>query len=92
MDGDVWWTQHETIENYCRNFASISRQQIVMDREKATLRSPQVALYVGSGRYGALSKAGTKDGGSEMALTVLCVLRDGEWRVAHVHQSFPVAP
>jgi hypothetical protein len=84
MDGDVWWTQRETIENYRRNFASLSRQAIVMGREKVTLRSPQVALYVGSGRYGAFSKAGTKVGGSEMALTVLFVLRDGEWRVAHV--------
>jgi uncharacterized protein (TIGR02246 family) len=90
-DGELLLTRKDVYEAFKVAYAGLEKQDIEVGRQNVIVLAPDVALLVGEGR----STSTTKDGRTfsfPWAGTVVYVLRDGEWKVIHAHQSVPRIP
>jgi uncharacterized protein (TIGR02246 family) len=87
-DGELLLTRQEVYETFKVAYAGLEAQDIEVGRQNVIVLAPDIAVLVGEGK----STSTTKDGrvfSSPWAETVIYVLRDGEWKVIHAHQSVP---
>ena len=90
QNGVVLATRLEALERVRSNLRGISKIQYHWKRQYVTVLSPQVALLTAEGD----SVVNTTTGDTftaPFAQTVVFVLRAGEWKAIHAHQSSPRA-
>lgn len=88
QNGEVLATRQEALERVRSNLSGVSKIQYHWKRQQVTVLSPQVALLIAEGE----SVVETAAGGTftaPFAQTVVFVLRAGEWKAIHAHQSSP---
>ena len=88
-DGGLVWTKNDTMAVLAPYFESIVRQELDYSREEVIVLSASSALYVAEGSYRGYDADGQLVAESPQAITMVFVLDGGNWRVAHLHQSFP---
>lgn len=91
ITGDVLLTGGEPIrERFRQTYSGLKRQENTIIEKRARLLSPDVAvvLAIGEGTY--TDKAGWTSAPVGIALTIVFVRQDGQWRARHAHQS--IAP
>jgi uncharacterized protein (TIGR02246 family) len=90
QNGEVLATRQEALERVRSNLSGVSKIQYHWKQQHVTVLSPQVALLIAEGE----SVVETTTGGTftaPFAQTVVFVLRAGEWKAIHAHQSSPRA-
>ena len=90
-DGELIMTRQEVYEAYKQAYAGLEKQEIEVGRQNVIVLAPDIAILVGEGRSTSTAKDG-RTFSSRGAWTVVYVLRDGEWKVIHAHQSIPRSP
>jgi uncharacterized protein (TIGR02246 family) len=88
QNGEVLATRQEALERVRSNLSGVSKIQYHWKQQHVTVLSPQVALLIAEGE----SVVETATGGTfttPFAQTVVFVLRAGEWKAIHAHQSSP---
>lgn len=88
QNGEVLATRQEALERVRSNLSGVSKIQYHWKQQHVTVLSPQVALLIAEGE----SVVETTTGGTftaPFAQTVVFVLRAGEWKAIHAHQSSP---
>jgi uncharacterized protein (TIGR02246 family) len=86
QNGEVLATRQEALQWVRSNLSGVSKIQYHWKRQWVTVLSPQVALLIAEGE----SVVDTAAGGAftaPFAQTIVFVLRDGEWKAIHAHQS-----
>lgn len=90
QNGVVLATRQEALERVRSNLRGISKIQYHWKRQHVTVLSPQVALLTAEGDSVVNTIAGDTFT-APFAQTVVFVLRAGEWKAIHAHQSSPRA-
>ena len=67
----------------------VARQELDWERETVTVLSPTAALYVAKGVYRQYDREDQLLIESPHAVSIVMVLGEGQWRIRHLHQSFP---
>jgi hypothetical protein len=88
QNGEVLATRQEALERVRSNLSGASRVQYHWKRQYVTVLSPQVALLIAEGESAVDTAVGGRFA-APFAQTVVFVLRDGEWKAIHAHQSSP---
>lgn len=90
QNGVVLATREEALERVRRNLRGINTIQYHWRRQYVTVLSPQVALLTAEGESAVNTTAG-ETFTAPFTQTVVFVLRAGEWKAIHAHQSSPCA-
>jgi uncharacterized protein (TIGR02246 family) len=88
QNGVVLVTRQEALERVRGNLRGIKSIQYRWQRQDVTVLSPAVALLVAEGESVVTTTAGDTFT-TAFAQTVVFVLRDGDWKAIHAHQSSP---
>ena len=88
QNGVLLATRQEALERVRNNLGGISRIQYRWKRQYVTVLSPEVAVLAAEGESTATTTAGDTFT-TPFAQTVVFVLRAGNWKVIHAHQSTP---
>lgn len=91
MDGEVWWTLDDTIANYTAIFAEAGSNSFDFSDERIQMVTDDVAIYTGFGTFATKAPDGTVLMGGDMVGSVVVKRVGDDWKVVHVHQSFPAA-
>jgi uncharacterized protein (TIGR02246 family) len=91
QNGVVLATRQEALERVRSNLRGIRKIQYHWKRQYVTVLSPQVALLTAEGASVVSTTAGDTFT-APFAQTVVFVLRAGEWKAIHAHQSSPRVP
>jgi len=67
------------------SFKDIKKEMV---EEYVTVISPETAILTGTGTSTLISKSGDSVSGT-FAFSIVFVLRDGEWKAIHIHESTP---
>lgn len=87
-DGELLVTRQEALEAYKNGFQRVQGIKYEIRQKHVHVISPEVALLVSEGT----SIATLNDGrtfNTPMAQTIVFVLKDGDWKVLHIHSSVP---
>jgi ketosteroid isomerase-like protein len=88
QDGRLFKTRAEALEAVRAGFQGVTKAERRYDQTFVTVLSPQAALLTAAG-----SSTATLSGGqtltSPFALSLVFVLRDGQWKILHGHYSIP---
>ena len=90
QNGVVMATRQEALERVRSNLRGIGRIQYRWKRQLVTVLSPEVAVLTAEGESTATTTAG-ETFTAPFAQTVVFVLKAGNWRAIHAHQSSPRA-
>lgn len=88
QNGVVLATRQEALERVRSNLRGISKIQYHWKRQYVAVLSPEVALLTAEGESVVNTTAGYAFT-APFAQTVVFVLRAGEWKAIHAHQSSP---
>jgi len=88
QNGVVLATRQEALERVRGNLRGIKSIQYRWQRQDVTVLSPGVALLVAEGESVVTTASGNTFT-APFAQTVVFVLRDGDWKAIHAHQSSP---
>ncbi len=86
---EVWWSRDDTVAFFNVAFEGVARQELDWERETVTVLSPTAALYVAKGVYRQYDREDQLLIESPHAVSIVMVLAEGQWRIRHLHQSFP---
>ncbi len=87
-DGALIVTRESALKGLREAYSGLEKIHFTMDEEHVSVISPETAVYTGLGKSSTLTKAGeTID--APFAVSIVFVLRDGEWKVLHLHESLP---
>jgi hypothetical protein len=89
QNGVVLATRQEALERVRGDLRGIRSIQYRWQRQLVTVLSPEVALLTAEGESAVTTTAGGTFT-APFAQTVVFVLRDGEWKAIHAHQSSPL--
>lgn len=88
ITGDVLLSGLEPVRDAFRNtYASIQRQDQVIDQKRVRLLTPDVALLTAAGEGTYTDLAGWTSSPVGIGLTIIFVREGGQWRARHAHQS-----
>jgi ketosteroid isomerase-like protein len=82
----------KAMEDLRRNWATLARQNIEVQKLVVHALTPNLAIAAFSGRNSLTDKAGKTTDWSLSVMTALWVKHEGAWRIAEQHQSFQPAP
>lgn len=88
QEGRLFKTRQEAYETVKQGFEGISQLKRIYDQTYVTVISPEAALLTAHGT----STVTLSDGqtfSSSFAVSLVFVLRDGQWKVLHGHYSVP---
>ncbi|GEM79836.1 nuclear transport factor 2 family protein [Vibrio superstes] len=86
------WSKQDTLGTFTAMFEGVTRQDIETVREEVTMLSDSAAVYTADMTYTQYDAQGNVlVPTSPYAMTIVFVLRDGQWMNLHSHQSFPSA-
>ncbi len=88
QDGRLFKTRQEAYEAVKKGFEGISQLKRTYEQTYVTVISPETALLIAQGT----STVTLSDGqtfSSPFAVSLVYVLRDGQWKVLHGHYSVP---
>lgn len=88
QDGRLFQTRQEAFEAVKKGFEGISQLKRTYEQTHVTVISPEAALLTAQGT----STVTLSDGqifSSPFAVSMVYVLRDGQWKVLHGHYSVP---
>jgi len=91
QDGKLFKTRAEALGVVKAGFQSVARADRQYDRTYVTVLSPEAALLVASGSSSVTLGDGRTFSGP-FAVSLVFVLRDGQWKVLHGHYSIPNGP
>ncbi|OHB57037.1 MAG: hypothetical protein A2173_09650 [Planctomycetes bacterium RBG_13_44_8b] len=90
QDGRLFKTRREAYETVKQGFEGISQLKRTYEQTYVTVISPETVLLVAQG----ISTVTLSDGrvfSGPFAVSLVYVLRDGQWKVLHGHYSIPNA-
>jgi uncharacterized protein (TIGR02246 family) len=90
QNGVFMATRQEALERVRNNLRGISRIRYHWTRQLVTVLSPESALLTAEGESTATTTGG-ETFTAPFAQTVVFLLKDGEWKAIHAHQSSPRA-
>ena len=70
-------------------FDNIASQTITVEDSRTTVLAPDAVCIMQAGTYTQTDTSGVTSPEESFAFTGIWVLRDGEWRLDFVHESFP---
>jgi ketosteroid isomerase-like protein len=88
QDGRLFKTRQEAYETVKQGFEGISQVKRSYEQTYATVISPEVALLTARGTSTVTLSDGRVFSGP-FAVSLVFVLRDGQWKVLHGHYSVP---
>jgi len=88
QDGQLFKTRAAALEVVRTGFQGIAKMDRRYDQTYVTVLSPDTALLAASGSYTATLTDG-RSFASPFAVSLVFVLRDGQWKVLHGHYSTP---
>ena len=88
QDGRLFQTRQEAYETVKQGFEGISQVKRSYEQTYATVISPEVALLTARGTSTVTLSDGRVFSGP-FAVSLVFVLRDGQWKVLHGHYSVP---
>jgi len=88
QDGQLFKTRAAAMEVVKTGFQGIAKMDRRYDQTHVTVLSPDTALLVASGSSTATLADG-RSFASPFAVSLVFVLRDGQWKVLHGHYSTP---
>ncbi len=89
QDGRLFKTRAEALESVRTSFQQVTKIERKYDQTHVTILSSDVALLSAAGSYTATLFDGQTVMGGPFALSLVWVLRDGQWKVLHGHYSTP---
>jgi hypothetical protein len=90
QNGVVMATRREALERVRSNLRGIRTIHYSWKRQYVTVLSPEIAVLTSEGESTATTNAGDTFT-TPFAQTIVFVLRAGNWRAIHAHQSSPLA-
>jgi hypothetical protein len=91
QDGKLFKTRVEALGAVKAGFQGVAKADRQYDRTYVTVLSPEAALLVASGSSTVTLGDGRAFSGP-FAVSLVFVLRDGQWKVLHGHYSIPNGP
>jgi uncharacterized protein (TIGR02246 family) len=91
QNGVFMATRQEALERVRTSLRGISRIRYEWKRQHVTVLSPEIALLTAEGESTATTAAGDTFT-RPFAQTVVFLLKDGEWKAIHAHQSSARVP
>lgn len=88
QDGRLFQTRQEAFDAVKKGFEGISRANSVYEQTFVTVISPETALLAAKGTSTITLSDGRELSGP-FAVSMVFVLRDGQWKVLHGHYSIP---
>ena len=88
QDGRLFVTRAEALETVRRGFEGVVSVDRTYETTDVTVISEQAALLTGKGRSTVTLEDGRSVSGP-FAVSLVFVMRDGEWKVLHGHYSVP---
>ena len=89
QDGRLFKTRSEALQVVKDGFQAVSKMDRRYDQTYVTVLSPEVALLSATGTTTATLADGRTLMSSPFAVSLVFVLRDGQWKVLHGHYSTP---
>ncbi len=86
--GNVFLTREQALAQTKQNLRGIRKLEYRWNQQHVTVVSPGVALLVSEGESLATTEQG-ETFSAPFAQTLVMVLKDGQWKVLHAHQSGP---
>jgi uncharacterized protein (TIGR02246 family) len=81
---------HATVDAKFRPiFASVASQTLTVTDSRTTVLAPDVVCIMETGTWSQTDTAGVTGPETDLALTSIWVLRDGEWKIHIAHESLP---
>ena len=91
QNGRFFVTRGEALEEVKKNLGRIEAVDYLWTRRFVTVLSPELALLTAEGESTATTVNG-ETFKTPFAQTMVFVLKQGEWKVLHAHQSSPPVP
>ena len=91
IEGALTLTYDEAVNSGRESYNSLEWMKTDMQQEYAAVLSPESALFTGTGTVSGKIKSGDSFS-VPFAITVVYVLRNGEWKAVHMHESTPNMP
>lgn len=88
QDGVLFKTRREALDTVSIGFDGVSKIERKYNQTYVTVVSPETALLTGSGTSSVTLSDGRAFTGP-FAVSMLFVLRDGQWQLLHGHYSLP---
>jgi uncharacterized protein (TIGR02246 family) len=88
QNGNLLLTREQALARVKNNFRGIRKLEYRWNQLHVTVVTPTVAILVAQGDSSATTGQG-ETFGTPFAQTLVFVLRDGQWKVLHAHQSSP---
>ena len=89
QDGQVFRTRAAALDVVRAGFQGMSKIDRKYNQTYVTVISPETALLTASGSYTATLSDGQTVMSGPFAVSLVWVLRDGQWKVLHGHYSTP---
>ncbi|MFC1607840.1 nuclear transport factor 2 family protein [Candidatus Latescibacterota bacterium] len=88
FEGSLIMTREDGVNLVSEIYKDFQKITTEMNEEYVTVITPETAVYKGVGRSTYFPKSGDSSS-ITFAITIVFVLRDGEWKVLHMHESAP---
>jgi uncharacterized protein (TIGR02246 family) len=89
QDGQLFKTRAQALESVQVGFQQVAKIERTYDQIYVTVLSQDVALLSATGSYTATLSDGQTQMKGPFAVSLVWVLRDGQWKVLHGHYSTP---
>lgn len=91
IEGKLTLSRDEALNSARTSYGNLKEMHTKMQQEYATVLSPESAVFTGTGIVDGVLKSGDSFE-VPFAITVVYVLRDGDWKAIHMHESTPNMP
>ena len=88
FDGALTLTREAALNGLRDAYSGLQEQKFEMAEEYVSVISPETAVLAGTGKFTSITKKG-ETFGSTFSVSIVFVLREGEWKVLHLHESVP---
>jgi len=89
QNGTLFKSRQEALEAVRRGFLGIAKLERQIDNPQVTVVSPELALLTGEGTTHATFTDG-REIATHFAVSLIFLLKDGQWKVLHGHYSTPL--
>ncbi len=89
MEAVVDYGYAEIDAKYRPGFASVASQTLTVTHSRTTVLAPDVVCIMETARMSQTDTAGVTGPETDVALTNIWMLRDGEWKIHISHESLP---
>ena len=89
MEGAVDYGYDQVDAKYRPNFANVASQILRVTHSQTTVLAPDAVCIMETARFSQTDRDGVTTPETDLALTSIWMLRDGEWKIHLAHESLP---